>query len=71
VLDSAEQDAKEDTANWLFNLVGGLGTQIRLDEGMDLGLEARYLFGLNNGYKDPSKGIAKNRTIYIGATLFF
>jgi outer membrane protein W len=65
-----EVDAKDSTANWLFNLVGGLGTQISMAEGIDLGLEARYMFGMSNFYKN-STDVAKNRTIYIGATLFF
>ncbi|NBX82254.1 hypothetical protein EBQ90_04090 [bacterium] len=63
-------DVSANTADWDFALIGGLGMQFEVGEDVDLGVEARYQLGLTDGSVDTST-VAKNRTFYIGASLFF
>jgi len=63
-------DVSAQTNDWDFAFVGGLGIQFEISENVDLGVEARYLLGLTDGSVDTST-VAKNRTFYIGASLFF
>lgn len=48
----------------------GAGFQFQIASGVDLGVEGRYLLGLNDTLKS-SQLSAKSRVWYVGATLFF
>lgn len=65
---SSSTDASEATKKFTTSAVVGGGVQLNLG-GMDVGVDARYLLGLND--ISESAPSIKNNTIYVGATLFF
>ncbi len=67
-VDSSTTDASEATKKFVASAVVGGGILLNLG-GMDVGIDGRYLVGLND-ISESSPSI-KNNTIYVGATLFF
>ena len=67
-IDSSSSDASEATKKFIASAVVGGGVLLNLG-GMDVGVDARYLWGLND-ISESAPSIKKN-TIYVGATLFF
>ncbi|MFM8316230.1 MAG: porin family protein [Deltaproteobacteria bacterium] len=62
-------DTSGTTKDYDISLAFGAGFQIQLVSGIDLGLEARYLLGITDS-AETNQLSSKNRTLFVGATLF-
>jgi len=63
-------DTSRSTKDYDISVAFGAGFQVQLFNGIDLGLEARYLLGITDSAESDQLS-SKNRTLFVGATLFF